>query len=163
MKTHRYIFFTFIFLSTVLCAHASLKARPTRSPRKVPKVDYRALEKNALHTHKQQSAKDQNDHEENIDDVFEQFLTSMSDQDRANIEKVMQTCTKNPAALLFEQVLQHKEKIALALVTVYALLAKANDWPPYDKKPKPEKVGLASWLKNNVYWAGDMLAALDNG
>lgn len=156
VKTHRYVYG--IFLLVFFCPGASMYAGATRSPRKVSKKNYKVLDQNALHVATKKPASNNT-----MDEAFEQFVNGMSDQDRERIEHAMQSFNKNPASLVFEQIMQHKEKIVLGLVTGYALLAKANNWPPYDKKPHIEKIGWGSWIESKLQGATEFMNVLDNG
>jgi hypothetical protein len=128
--------------------------------RTAPKQAYNIVAKNSVpETPKYTSVHRNPVNTNDIDAMFPDLLRNMSEGDQKQFNQVMEALA-NPEASVFDLLLENKGKIAMGLVTLYALFAKAHDWPPYDKKPKPAKVTWRTWLADQATQVSDTVCMM---
>lgn len=148
------------FCNELMVIRQSVCNGTVAAKRKVPKKDYAAIERNSLHV--------QTDHAsvahdpvstKEMDEAFSDLLKGMSEGDQKKLEDAMEAL-QNPVPSLLGVLMENKGKIAMGLVTLYAVLAKANDWPPYDKKPEPIQATWRSWLGEQATQVGETISMM---
>lgn len=130
------------------------------APRAVPKQMHHPVTKNNVHEAMNYTSAHRNPVNTNdIDAMFPDLIRNMSEGDQKQFNHVMEVLA-NPEVSMFDLLLENKGKIAMGLVTLYALFAKAYDWPPYDKKPKPVELTWRMWLTDQAIQMGDTICMM---
>lgn len=144
------------FCNELMSVRQSVCNGTIAAKRKVPKKDYGAIERSSLHKADHASSSHNPVATKEMDKAFSELFQGMSETDQKRLDDVMEAL-QNPVPSLLDILLQNKGKIAMGLATVYAVLAKANDWPPYDKKPKPIEATWRSWLGEQATQVGEVM------
>jgi len=130
---------------------------PVTAQRKVSKKDYREIELQASpKTVASKSPIVERSSGNETNNALAGLLPTMSAEQYKEIEHLMEGL-EDPLPSLVNLLLDNKGKVATGLVALYALLAKANDWPPYNKKPIPQKVSWKVWIKNQIAETGETI------